>query len=308
MSAKPHNERAFFRLVYTPGIFEFTSRSFRFLGRGFYGCVARAVAWVYAVTQHGVRETVRRNLELLTKAPVRSSDAMKVFTTFGATIADYVAVGNMDPEAAVEWCAESLGSENLEEARRAGRGAILATGHFGFFEFGALLLGRMGYPVTVVTLSEHTPELTKWRADFRRRWGAETIEIGPDAFSSLRVVQALNRGGFAAMLADRPMEGPRVPVDLPNGRIAFSSSPALLAWLADCPVIPVAIARRPDGRYRIVSKPCVWPRRFTGDRDACIAAASREIAASLFEEIVRTPHQWYQFVPVALDPAETTER
>jgi lauroyl/myristoyl acyltransferase len=102
------------------------------------------------------------------------------------------------------------------------------------------------------------------------------------------------------MLADRPAGGPMVSIDLPNGRIPFSSSPALLAWLADCPVIPVTIARRSDGLYRIVSKPCVWPRRFPGDRDACVKAATREIAGSLFEEIAREPHQWYQFVPVGL--------
>jgi KDO2-lipid IV(A) lauroyltransferase len=300
MSSRPHNERAFFKVMYTPEIFEGTSRLFRFLGRGFYGVVARSVAWTYAVTQHGVRETVRKNLELLTKAPMRRRDAVRVFTTFGATIADYVAVGNMTVDEAAQWCVESIGSEHLEEASRGGKGAILATGHYGFFEFGALLLTKMNYPVTVVTLSEHTPELTAWRANFRRRWGAGTIEIGPDAFSSLRVVQALNKGGFAAMLADRPMGGPTVPVTLPNGRIAFSASPALLAWLADCPVIPATISRRPDGFYRLVSKPCIWPRRFDGDRAACVEAATREIAASLFEEIAREPHQWYQFIPVGL--------
>lgn len=300
MNTKPHYERAFFKLIYTPQIFEFTSRLFRFLGRGFYAAVARSVAWSYAVTQHGVREIVRRNLEMLMPGQARGRDAVKVFTTFGATIADYVAVGNMEQADAEKWCAESLGSEHLEEARRQGRGAILATGHFGFFEFGALLLGRMGYPVTVVTLSEHTPELTKWRADFRKRWGAETIEVGPDAFSSLRVVQALGEGRFAAMLADRPFGGPTVPIDLPGGKIAFSASPALLAYLADCPVIPVTIARRADGRYRIVSRPCVWPRRLGDTREACVEAATREIAASLFAEISRHPHQWYQFVPVAL--------
>lgn len=300
MRSKPHNERVFFKLLYTPEFFEFTSRLFRFLGRGFYGRIARTVAWGYAVTQHGVRETVRRNLELLTKSPVSSGDAIRVFTAFGATIADYVAIGNMEESEAAKWCAESLGEEHLREARRHGRGAILATGHYGFFEFGALLLGRMGYPVAVVTLSEHTPELTGWRARFRRRWGAETIEIGADAFSSLRVVQAVNEGGFAAMLADRPSNGPSVPIDLPNGRIAFSSSPALMAWLADCPVIPVTILRRKDGLYRIVSRPCVWPRQFTGNREECVAAATRDIAASLFEDIAREPHQWYQFVPVGL--------
>jgi lauroyl/myristoyl acyltransferase len=298
MSAKPHYERAFFKLIYTPAIFELTSRLFRFLGRGVYTTVARAVAWSYAVTQHGVREIVRENLQLLKTSPMGGRDAVRVFTTFGATIADYVAAGNMDRSAAAAWCAESLGEEYLAEAMRAGRGAILATGHFGFFEYGALLLGHMGYPVTVVTLSEHTPQLTEWRANFRRRWGAETIEIGTDAFSSLRVVQALGEGRFAAMLADRPAGGPMEPIDLPNGRIAFSASPALLAYLADCPVIPVAVTRRPDGFYRIVSKPCIWPRRIGADRDTSVKQATRQIAEALFEEIEQAPHQWYQFVPV----------
>ncbi len=111
MTSKPHNERAFFKLIYTPAIFQFSSRLFRFLGRGFYGFVARAVAWSYAVTQHGVRETVRKNLELLTKKPVRRRDAVRVFTTFGATIADYVAIGNMKQNEAARWCVESLGEE-----------------------------------------------------------------------------------------------------------------------------------------------------------------------------------------------------
>ncbi|MGH8048698.1 MAG: lysophospholipid acyltransferase family protein [Chthoniobacterales bacterium] len=301
MSSKPHYEKAFFKLIYSPAIFEFTSRLFGFLGRGFYVFVARSVAWTYAVTQRDVREIVRKNLELLTKEPMRDRDAVRVFTTYGSTIADYVAVGNMDQAKAAKLCAELHGAEHLEEAKRAGRGAILATGHFGFFEYGALLLAHMGHPVTVVTLSEHTRELTEWRANFRRRWGAETIEVGPDAFSSLRIFQTLSQGGFAAMLADRPVGGPAVPVELPNGRIAFSSSPALIAWMADCPVIPVTVTRRADGCYRIVSKPCIWPRRMGEDnREKAVEIASRKIADSLFEEIVRSPHQWYQFIPLGL--------
>lgn len=302
MPSKPHTERAFYKLLYTPQIFEFTSRLFRFLGRGVYVRVAQAVAWSYAMTQHGVRDVVLGNLRLLAGDKVKAADAVAVFTNFGATIADYVAIGNMPVDRAAALCVETIGDEHLEDALRAGKGAILATGHFGFFEFGALLLGRKGYPITVVTLSEPTPELTKWRADFRKRWGADTIEVGPDAFSSLRVVQTLQGGGFAAMLADRPFGGPTVEVDLPGGRIAFSSSPALLAYLADCPVIPVAITRRPDATYRIVSKPCIWPRQFEGDRNARVEGATKVIAASLFEEIVRDPRQWYQFVPVGLTP------
>lgn len=305
MSSKPHYERTFYKVLYTPQIFEFTSRIFRFLGRRFYIAVAKTVAWTYAVTQHGVRSVVRDNLRVLAGDRMSGRDAVKVFTSYGATIADYVAVGNMDQEEAAALCVEGIGSEHLEAVRASGKGAILATGHFGFFEFGALLLGKRGYPVTVVTLSEPTPELTKWRADFRRRWGADTIEVGPDAFSSLRVVQSVQNGGFAAMLADRPFGGPTVDFELPGGRIAFSSSPALIAYLADCPVIPVAIVRRADGGYRLISKAAIWPREFEGNRDTRVADASRAIAASLFEEIRQFPHQWYQFVPVGPSEAKT---
>lgn len=176
MSSKPHYERTFYKVLYTPRIFEFTSRIFRFLGRRFYGAVARTVAWLYAVTQRGVRDVVRDNLRILAGPEMSDGDAVKVFTSYGATIADYVAVGNMPQEKAAALCVEGVGGEHLEAIRASGKGAILATGHFGFFEFGALLLGRRGYPITVVTLSEPTPELTKWRADFRKRWGAGTIE------------------------------------------------------------------------------------------------------------------------------------
>lgn len=100
------------------------------------------------------------------------------------------------------------------------------------------------------------------------------------------------------MLADRPFGGPRVHIELAGGRIAFSSSPALIAYLADCPVIPVVIVRRDDGGYRLISKAPIWPRRFEGNRDERIELATRAVADSLFEEIRRHPHQWYQFVPV----------
>ncbi len=297
--AKPHYEKWFFRKLYTPGVFELMARLSCFFGRGFCRWVGRTISWGYGVTQGGVREVVRKNLELLTNERVSREEAVGVFEEFGETIADFVRLGAIDPVEAEKLCPERVGFEHLEEALAHGKGAILATGHLGFFEFGALLVARMGLPITVVTLSEHLPALTEWRRQFRRKWGAETIEIGPDAFSSLRVVRVLEEGGFAAMLVDRPHDHATV-VDVPNGRIQFSMSPALLAYLGDCPVVPVAITRRADGLYRMVSKPCVWPRRLGEDREECVRAATVAVADSLIEEIKEAPRQWYQFVPVGV--------
>ncbi len=297
--SKPHYEKWFFKKLYTPPVFELMARLSGVFGRGFCRWVGRMISLGYGSTQGGVREVVRENLRLLGDGVGTRENAMGVFAEFGETIADFVRLGGMDPEEAEGVCPERAGFEHIDEALSHGKGAILATGHFGFFEFGALLLGKMGLPITVVTLSEHIPALTRWRADFRRKWGAETIEIGPDAFSSLRVVKVLNAGGLAAMLVDRPHDHAAV-VDAPNGRTRFSESPALLAYLGDCPVIPVTISRRADGNYRMVAKPCVWPRRLGDGRADCVRRGTEAVAAALFEEFAREPRQWFHFVPVGV--------
>jgi lauroyl/myristoyl acyltransferase len=81
----------------------------------------------------------------------------------------------------------------------------------------------------------------------------------------------------------------------------LSSSPALLSWMTGCKVLPVIVTRLRRGKYRIVAKRPVEARRVRHtERDSEIVRCTRELGASLFEEIQREPRQWYQFVPVGL--------
>lgn len=298
---KPHTERWAYRRLYSANIFELATRIYPFFRRPGAQVLSRTVAWTYAVTQPAIRKIVRDNLSLLQKEPVSERDAISVFVNFGATIADYVAVGALSPEKALAFCAEHEGIEHLQAATSAGSGVILATGHFSFFEFGAVVLGRMGRKVTIATLPEPSDKLTAWRAEWRRRWGTETIAVGIDPFSSLQVARAIGEGHCMAMLADRPIAERGISFDLPNGRTMLSSSPALLSSMTGCKVLPVVVARLPGGRYRITAKPAVQARRVPHDqRNGEIARCTRELGASLFEEIRRAPLQWYQFVPVGL--------
>lgn len=298
---RPHTERWAYKKLYTPDIFSFASSLYHWVRRPGSQAISRTVAWFYAKTQPAVKDIVRENLSLLRKDPVTDADATKVFINFGATIADYVAVGAMKREAALALCAEHRGMEHLQAARKGGRGVILATGHYSFFEFGSAVLGSMGIPVTIATLPEPTDGLMEWRVNWRNRWGTKTIPVGADPFSSLQVIRAIEQGDCMAMLADRPIGEAGLPVDLPNGRILFSTSPALLAWMTGCQILPVIVTRRDDGLYRITAKPAVTTRRDSGlGRKAEIERCTREVAAALFEEIREVPHQWYQFVPVGL--------
>lgn len=297
---KPHTERWAYRRLYQGNVFARASRLVPLL-RG-PGCrfVGRTIAWSYAVTQPAIRRVVRDNLALLKSGPVSESEAVRTFVNFGATMGDYIAAGALPVEKAVALCGEFSGFEHLEAARASGRGLILATGHYGFFELGTVALSRMGCRMAVVSLPEPTPELTDWRAGWRRRWGAETIPVGADPFSSLQVIRALEDGQCVAMLVDRPIGERSQSVDLPNGHIPFSISPALLAWMTGCPILPTVISRRDNGRYGVITKPAVHIRRDApGGRTAEIARCTREVADSLVEEMRRDPCQWYQFVPLS---------
>lgn len=298
---KPHTERWAYRRLYQGTVFARASRLVPLL-RG-PGCrvVGRTIAWTYAVTQPAIRRVVRDNLALLQNEPVSEAAAVRTFVNFGATMGDYIAAGALPAEKAVALCEGFSGFEHLEAVRQTGRGIILATGHYGFFELGTVALSQMGCRMAVVSLPEPTPALTDWRAGWRKRWGAETIPVGADPFSSLQVIRALGDGQCVAMLVDRPIGERSLPVDLPNGRIPFSISPALLAWMTGCPILPTIITRRENGRYHITTKTPVFIRRDApGGRDAEIARCTRDVADSLVEEMRRDPCQWYQFVPVAL--------
>jgi lauroyl/myristoyl acyltransferase len=298
---KAHTERWAYRRLYSARIFELATRIYPLFHRSGAQAISRTVAWTYAVTQHAIRRIVRANLALLRKEPVSEREAISVFVNFGATIADYVAVGALPAEEALEFCAESEGIEHLRGATAEGRGVILATGHFGFFEYGAVVLGRMGRTVSIATLPEPSDALTAWRARWRRRWGTTTITVGTDPFASLQVARAIEEGRCMAMLADRPVTEHRISFELPNGRTTLSSSPALLSWLTGCKILPVIVSRLSNGRYRIIAKPPVQARRVShAERDAEITRCTHELGASLFEEICRSPLQWYQFVPVGL--------
>ena len=254
--------------------------------------IASFFARCYCATQPGVVAVVARNLKLLGHPSPRRS-APKVFENYAKTLADYFWLAGKSPEEAAA-LADIEGPLEIP----AGCGAVLATGHFGFFEFGALVLGMKGIPVSVVTHAEPTTSLTRWRADYRMRWGAETIELGGDMFSSLRAATAIGEGRLTAMLVDRPAGGRSIEIDLPGGKIPFSMAPALLSWMVGCPILPASVRRTPGGRYAVTTNPLVRADRNL-PRDKSLADCTRRVAETLLRDIQRDPLQWYHFVPLS---------
>lgn len=271
------------------------------LGRVFPLSVLRVVAgsagWIYAWTHPARVRVVHRNLRLLDDSlPLQS--ARRVYGEFGKTLADYFHIGTRPPEEALKIISRMTGEDHLDAARREGKGALIVTGHFGLFELGGLLMARNGFPSAALTYPEPSSALTAWRAGFRRRWGVDTIEIGPDSFAFLQIAERLRSGHFVATLIDRPHPSENIPVNLPHGVARFSAGILLLAAHCGSPVIPATMVRQADGFYHAqVFAPLFIEPRAT--RAETLQFYSQQIADIFLPVLCAHPEQWYQFVSLS---------
>ncbi|MFV0338247.1 MAG: lysophospholipid acyltransferase family protein [Chthoniobacterales bacterium] len=301
-----HTQRFVYRWLYQRWIFEWLDSVVEILSHTFCHRIADIISGCYTRTHPRIVDTVADNLQLLTNAPVSKKKAAKVFWEFARCIADYTWLGKQPAATVLQHCSDYTGIEHMTKALANKRGAILATAHFSLFEFGSIVLQDLNLPLTILTHTEPNEELTQWRADYRARWGAKTIELGDDQFQSLRVVHELAKNRLCAMLVDRPTLGGSSLIQMPGGSMYFSTSAALLAYLADCPILPVLVRRDKAGLFQLIAKPPIFVER-TLDKKQALETATQKVATALISEIRKTPTQWFQFIPIRADRADRAD-
>ena len=290
-----YRDHGFYRFFYRKRGFEWILLGWRFLGRRGAWLISRTLGLFYALTHPATVRAVRDNLAMLDPAQAGFASACRLFMNQSENFSTYGRLSTRPTSEVVDMLGFRQGFEHLQRARDGGRGCLLVTGHLGFFEMGGLVMAQLGFPMTALTLPEPSTALTEWRADFRARWGVETIVVGNHSFSVLDIVRSLQNGAFVASLADRPYDGNSVAVDLPHGRIRFSTGPVLLALLAGCPIVPVGITRQPDGLYHIEARAYIEPHWQPEGRTATLELYTREVAAALVPLFAAYPEQWYHF-------------
>lgn len=299
----PHGDyrhRGFYRFFYRRRGFEWILLGWQLLGRRGAWLISRSLGMFYALTHPSTVHAVRDNMSMLDSGKADFRSACRLFMNQAENFSTYGRLSVRPVSDVIDMLGFRQGFEYLQQARDGGKGCLLVTGHLGFFELGGLVMAQLGFPMTALTLPEPSTALTQWRADFRARWGVETIVVGNDSFSVLEIVRSLNAGAFVASLADRPYDGNSVPIDLPHGRISFSTGPVLLALLAGCPIVPVGITRQPDGLYHIEARCHIMPRWQPEGKEATLRRYTEEVAAALVPLFAAYPEQWYHFAPLRL--------
>jgi len=187
---------------------------------------------------------------------------------------------------------EADGVERLAETwRESGRGLIVTVPHVGNNEAAAAGLARLGLPIAGVADDTAFPELFDLLTRQREAWGVRTIP-----WRNLReIFGVLRRGEILVLLIDWGYRDDGIPVRLFDRWTTLPAGPATLAARTGAPIVPVAVRRTPEGRYRVTFDAPIVPAS-AGAAD--LQRATQAVADALERAITVAPEQWYSFKPM----------
>jgi lauroyl/myristoyl acyltransferase len=218
----------------------------------------------------------------------RWRDARLAFRNFAYSIVDFFRIPLMDRSNMDRFVHECRGLEYLQGAMAAGKGGIYVTVHMGSWELGGAYLGMRGIPLTVVALPHKDQRIDQIFVRSRQESSMEVVPVG-GALAKLE--DALRRGRFTALLADRDVtgKGPVLaffgePCHMPDGHAKLALRTG--AWL-----YPARVYRRRNWELCIDIRPPIIPDPAVDTEESLTLRC-----ISYLEEFIRSnPQQWFSF-------------
>lgn len=145
---------------------------------------------------------------------------------------------------------EYEGADRVREALARGKGALIFTGHFGFWEIQGLAHALALPSISVLARPIDNPRLHDLLEQIRCTTGNRVIY---KQGALRRILRALEQNEGVAILADQHVQSPdAVNVDFFNRPAATAPVLATLALRTGAPLIPAFALPLPGGRYRMV--------------------------------------------------------
>jgi KDO2-lipid IV(A) lauroyltransferase len=218
-----------------------------------------AIGFTFYAVDRGHRRLAIQNLQ--TAFPSRSARecrrlARRTFKHFGRLLTVLLKFSTMPPDRMRARVAFD-GLERVEDALAQGRGVLLFTGHFGYWELNALVHALELPPLAVLARALDNPYLNRLLERVRTATGNSVIYRRG---AVRRVLRTLGSNGTVALLIDQHIQSSdAVVVDFFNRPAATTSALAAIAVRTGAPVIPVFALPLEDGRYRMVYEHPVPP-------------------------------------------------
>lgn len=181
----------------------------------------------------------------------------------------------------------------IQSGLNAGRGAIIATAHFGNWDVAGALVARY-FPLSAVVESFSDEQLNRLLQDQRKNKG---IGIIPMESSARRILRALHKNQPVAIVVDRPLsEDQGTEVTFFGRKTYVPSGPAALALKSGAAIVPgfVWYGQRDELYIRVFSP--IFPQEGTEEERKSEISRLTQLTYDALEEMIREwPAQWYMF-------------
>lgn len=181
------------------------------------------------------------------------------------------------------------GENHIEQARRKGRGVILITGHFGYWELLGATVASLGHPITVVAKDLHNPAVNRLILAARERLGMGVTNMNTAATPILR---ALRRNECVGLLADQDAGPDGVFIDFLGSPASTYQGPAVFALRTGAAIIPCFIIRCGAEQHRVCFEAPINVVA-SGDDSADIEIITQTYTNVLADYILDYPDHWF---------------
>jgi KDO2-lipid IV(A) lauroyltransferase len=260
-------------------------------------------AGIFYVLVPRARRAIEANLERAAGPlpPVEAkARSFRLFVNYAQSITNMYCLHHGQP---VPVEAQTIGQEHIFALQQEKRGAIVVTGHLGFWQIAPILMQRKSYPpLTMAMAEEPNAGTAEWERQFREKFKIVYTTSSP--FATLELASVLRRGELVGMQMDRFAGGPHVMLPFCGQPAPFPLGPATLARATGTPLLPtfiIADADRTNCKFWVEAPIEV---KHTRDRDADVRDATERMVA-VYERYVRTyPEQWFNFFDFWNPPAK----
>lgn len=180
------------------------------------------------------------------------------------------------------------GKQYVEEALALGRGAILATAHFGNWE-AARVLPKAGIPLSVITKTQRNKRFDAYTKAIRERCGVRTIDMS----RGLRdIVHQLSEGRIIAILMDQNAGKNGLILDFLGYPASHWKGVAKLSLRYQIPIVPGFARREADDSLVFEFMPFILTKDLE-DKEDNYPLVLHQVNAIIEQYIRRWPEQWF---------------
>ena len=252
--------------------------------------LGRMVGLLAYVADGRRRRTALENLEFAfpgRSAQARHALVRAMFAHFGALLFELIKFDSYSRKQMIA-ASEVEGEERLRQAQAHGRGVLIFTGHFGYWELLAMAHALRMAPMTLLARPLDNPYLHTALEEIRTSTGNAVIYREG---AVRRILRNLAAGGIVGILIDQHLHSAdAVYVEFFRRPAATTSALAALALRTGAPVIPVFALPLPHGRYRFIYEHPVDPP--TADTPDAVREFTQRCTDVLEMYVRRHPDLW----------------